>query len=111
MSTHAPTAAPTTPRQPAAAPAWAGVVVLTALAYFLVGWAALTLAGPPGFAAPLYPAAGIALAAALSFGRAACFGVWIGAFAVNFTLGWVRGQSGVACSDRNSASTSIWLLP
>ncbi len=64
--------------------------------YALVGWIALMLAGPPGYASPLYPPAGIALAAALSFGRAALPGVWLGAFAVNAGLGALRGLEGVA---------------
>ncbi len=43
---------------------WPWVLILTALAYALTGWLALRLAFPPSYAAPLYPAAGIALAAA-----------------------------------------------
>jgi PAS domain S-box-containing protein len=66
----------------------------TALAYAAVGWLALRLAGPPGYASPLYPSAGIALATVLVFGRAALPGVLLGAFAVNTGLGWLRGQSG-----------------
>ncbi|MBL8348075.1 MAG: CHASE domain-containing protein [Rubrivivax sp.] len=54
------------------------------------------LAGPPGYAAPLYPAAGIGLATALAWGRPAVLGVLAGAFAVNASLGWLRGQAGLA---------------
>ncbi|MBI5720063.1 MAG: CHASE domain-containing protein [Burkholderiales bacterium] len=54
------------------------------------------LAGPPGYAAPLYPAAGIGLAAVLTWGRPAVLGVLAGAFAVNASLGWLRGQAGLA---------------
>ena len=68
------------------------VAALTALAYALAGAAALLLAGPPAYAAPLYPSAGIALAAAVAYGRAALPGVWLGAFAVNAGLGALRGQ-------------------
>ena len=80
-------AAPATPGLP-----WWQVAVLTALAYAAVGALALMLAGPPGYASPLYPAAGIALAARLVFGPAALPGVWLGAFAVNAGLGVLRGQ-------------------
>ncbi len=69
--------------------------VLTALAYMLVGAVALGLAGPPGYASPLYPPAGIALAALVRYGRGALPGVLLGAFAVNAGLGALRGQSGV----------------
>ena len=83
-------AAPATPDLPR----WQ-VAVLTALAYAAVGALALMLAGPPGYASPLYPAAGIALAARLVFGTAALPGVWLGAFAVNASLGVLRGQEGL----------------
>jgi len=72
------------------------MVLLSAGAYAVVGWAALMLAGPPGYAAPLYPAAGIGLAAALTWGRAGALGVLLGAFAVNASLGWLRGQAGLS---------------
>ena len=72
------------------------VAAATALAYALVGALALTLAGPPGYAAPLFPSAGLALAAVLSFGRAALPGVLLGSLAVNFSLGLLRSQSGAA---------------
>jgi len=66
------------------------------MAYAVVGWVALMLAGPPGYAAPLYPPAGIALATVLTWGRPAVLGVLAGAFAVNASLGLLRGQSGLA---------------
>jgi len=52
---------------------------LTALAYAVAGQLALWLAAPPAYAAPLYPAAGIALAAVLTYGRRALPGVFLGA--------------------------------
>jgi PAS domain S-box-containing protein len=72
------------------------VALGTALAYMAVGALALMLAGPPGYASPLYPPAGIALAATLVFGTAALPGVLLGAFAVNAGLGALRGQTGLA---------------
>ena len=67
------------------------VALGTALAYALVGAAALLLAGPPGYASPLFPPAGIALAVVLRFGRAAVPGVLLGGFAVNAGMGLLRG--------------------
>jgi PAS domain S-box-containing protein len=72
------------------------VVLATALAYAGVGGFSLALAGPPGYASPLYPPAGIALVAALVYGRAAWAGVLLGSFIVNTGLGLLRGQSGLA---------------
>lgn len=80
-----------------ATPALAWVVALaTAAAYAVVGGLGLLLAGPPGYASPLYPSAGIALAAVLTYGRAALPGVLLGAFTVNASLGLLRGQSGLS---------------
>ena len=75
--------------------AQARIALATAFAYASVGALALMLAGPPGYASPLYPSAGIALAAVLTFGRAALPGVLLGAFAVNTGLGLLRQQSGL----------------
>ena len=72
-------------------PAWR-VVVATALAYTFVGLLALQLALPPGFASPLYPSAGIALAATLVHGAPGALGAALGAFATNLTLSALRGQ-------------------
>ncbi len=64
---------------------------LTALAYVAVGALALMLAGPPGYASPLYPPAGLALAACLVGGAAVLPGVWIGSTLLNAGLGALRG--------------------
>jgi PAS domain S-box-containing protein len=67
---------------------WRGAlqVLATALSYALVGWLSLGLAIPPGYASPLYPAAGIALVAALVYGPRTAVGVWLAAFVINLTL-------------------------
>jgi PAS domain S-box-containing protein len=71
---------------------WPWVLSLTALAYAVTGWLALRLAFPPGYAAPLYPSAGIALAAAWVYGRPALAAVVLGAMGVNLGLSAARGQ-------------------
>ncbi len=81
--------------------AWQAVL-LTALAYAAAGGLALMLAGPPGYAAPVDPSAGIAVAAALAWGPAALPGVWLGSFVVNAGLGVVQGPAGL---------TTLLLLP
>lgn len=92
MTRPAPPHEETPPPLPAA---WQ-VVLGTALAYVLVGTVALLLAGPPAYASPLYPSAGIALAAVLSYGRVALPGVALGALVLNAGLGSLRGASGLA---------------
>lgn len=81
--------APPGPPRPAASPGW-WVALATAVGYLGLGWLALMLAGPPGYASPLYPSAGLALAATLVYGRAALPGVALGAFSVNLLLGGLR---------------------
>ena len=76
--------------------AWPWVVVLTAVAYALTGWLALRLAFAPGYAAPIYPSAGIAFAAAWVYGRPALVAAALGAFAVNIGLSAARGQFDLA---------------
>jgi len=66
-------------------------MLATALAYTVVGWLALLLAVPPGYASPLYPSAGIALASVMVFGWQMMAGVALGSFAVNLTLTAERG--------------------
>ena len=65
---------------------WTLASGLSALAYALAGKAALLLAVPPGFASPLYPAAGVALGALLIFGRRALPGIALGALYVNLSI-------------------------
>jgi PAS domain S-box-containing protein len=65
--------------------------VLIALAYALLGMAGLTLAIPPGYASPVFPAAGLALSSALWFGRGALPGIWLGSALLNLTHGWLDG--------------------
>ncbi len=75
---------------------WPWLLGLTALAYALTGWLALRLAFPPSYAAPLYPSAGIALAAVCAYGRPALAAVALGAFGVNLGLSAMRGQVDLA---------------
>ena len=61
----------------------AQVLILTAALYFVLGVLGQKVAMPPGFAAIIWPAAGIALASALLFGRTGLAGVLLGAFVLN----------------------------
>ncbi|HEX9174151.1 MAG TPA: EAL domain-containing protein [Telluria sp.] len=63
-----------------------GNILLLALVYYLVGRFSLLLALAPGYAAPIWPAAGIALAAVLVFGNRVAPGVWLGSFLANVAV-------------------------
>ncbi len=60
---------------------------MTAIAYLLAGLAGLMLKIPPGYAAPLYPAAGIALASVLVYGWRMLPAVALAAFCANLIHG------------------------
>src|SRR5947209_8905261 len=61
-----------------------GGIAATAAIYFVAGRLALFLAIPPGYAAAVWPAAGLALGCLLLFGNRAWPGVMIGSFLINF---------------------------
>jgi PAS domain S-box-containing protein len=73
-------------------PPWGLALALTWAAYLVTGLLALQLAIPPSYASPLYPSAGIALAAVLVYGWRVVPGVLLGAFCVNVTLSAQRGN-------------------
>ena len=75
---------------------WLLPSALTALGYVLLGRLALLLALPPGYAAPIYPGAGLALAAVLVHGRRALPGVALGGFLVNLPLSDPRALASLA---------------
>jgi PAS domain S-box-containing protein len=59
---------------------------ITALGYFLPGVAGLQLGVLQGYASPLFPAAGWALAALLVYGPRVLPAVWVGAFLTNLVV-------------------------
>ena len=63
-----------------------GRVILLAAIYFAAAKLSLLLAIPPGYATPVWPPSGIALAAVLLFGNRIWPGVWLGAAAANLTV-------------------------
>ena len=67
------------------------LILLLALAYLLLGAAGLLLAIPPGYASPVFPAAGLALAAGLQFGPRVLPGVWLGSSLLNVGHAWLNG--------------------
>jgi len=62
-----------------------------ALAYFALGLLSMGLAIPPVYATPLYPAAGLALAAMLTLGPRYAPGLFVGAVAINAIIAQAHG--------------------
>ncbi|MDD5100985.1 MAG: MASE1 domain-containing protein, partial [Syntrophales bacterium] len=79
---------------PGNSPSTAGRIASVALAYALLGAVGLTLAIPPGYASPVFPASGLALACALWFGRRVLTGVWLGSALLNLSHAWLNGTLG-----------------
>jgi len=61
-------------------------ILLVAVVYFLAAKVSLLLAIPPGYATPVWPPSGIALAAALLFGTRIWLGIWLGAALINASI-------------------------
>ena len=64
-----------------------------AAAYGLIGWAATLLALSPGHALPIFPSAGLALAAVLVGGSRMYPGVYVGSLTVVWLVGTAAGGS------------------
>ncbi len=63
-------------------------IIGLSLAYFVAGRVALLLAIPPGYAAAVWPASGIALAGCLTLGPGVWPGVFIGSFLTNLSTSY-----------------------
>lgn len=71
---------------------WA--IGIAAVFYFALGTVGLSLAIAPGYASPVFPAAGFAVAITLWSGRLAWPGIWMGSFALNLGVAWMHGDLG-----------------
>src|ERR1700757_4719934 len=67
--------------------------LLVTLAYMGTGKLALLLAMPPGYASPIFPPAGIAVAAMLIGGQATLPWTFLGSLALNIWIGYSAAQS------------------
>lgn len=65
----------------------AALILTVAVAYIVFGRLALLLAIPPGYASPVWPAAGAAVALVIVLGRRVLPGVGLGSFVVNSWIG------------------------
>lgn len=62
-------------------------ILLVAVAYFVLGKIGLMLAIPPGYATPMWPPSGLALAALLLWGYRCWPGILLGSLLVNISVG------------------------
>jgi len=65
---------------------YVGQIVVLAALYYGLARLALAVAIPPGYATPIWPSSGIALAGLLVLGRRVWPGVWIGSFFANLPV-------------------------
>ena len=92
-------------------------IVLVALAYFVLGKLGTLLALAPGVASLVFPAAGLAVAAVVCFGRVGAFGVFLGAMALHLQMpllngeqiDWLRGLA-IGLASVAQASVGAYLL-
>lgn len=71
---------------------WLPINLMIAAIYLLLGALGLSLAIAPGYASPIFPAAGFAVASVLHFGRHAWRGIWLGSFALNLGTAMLNGN-------------------
>src|SRR5881397_577250 len=90
---------------------WLPVVGLLTLVYFIAGKFGLILASLHASASPVWPPAGIALAALLVLGYRAWPAIFVGAFLVNVTtVGNVATSLAIASGNTLEAICGAWLI-
>ncbi|MFB9242152.1 EAL domain-containing protein [Massilia antarctica] len=96
-------------------------IAVLALVYYINARFGLLMALAPGYAAPIWPAAGMALAALLLFGNRVAPGIWLGSFLANVTVAFdasntaLLAQSllvpaGIGIGATLQASAGAWLI-
>ena len=85
-----------------------------AVAYALLGLLGLLLALPPGYASPIFPAAGLAVALVLLSGPRALPAIWLGSLSINLVTAWQNGNldlrtAMVAAGLGTGATLQAWL--
>ena len=94
--------------------------MLFAMAGYLgLGALGLSMAIPPGYASPIFPAAGFAVAVLLFSTRRAWPGIWLGSLALNMGVAWLHGEldwgsgliaAGIASGSTLQALAASWLV-
>lgn len=81
--------------QPSVSPDMQAMIIMAA-AYFILGVMGLSLAIPPGYASPIFPAAGLAVALMLWSGNRAWFAIWSGSFLLNLSVSSFNADLNIA---------------
>jgi signal transduction histidine kinase/integral membrane sensor domain MASE1 len=98
---------------------WLAMLALVALAYGLLGRLGISFAIEPGYASPIFPAAGFAVAALLWSSGRAWPGIFLGSFALNLATAKAYGgveltgmlvAAGIATGATLQALMARWLL-
>ena len=87
---------------------------LAAIIYWALGALGLSFAITPGYASPMFPAAGFAVAMLLWSGKRAWLGIWLGSLVLNLGAAWLHDDLGwrsglVAVGIATGASTQALL--
>ncbi len=94
-------------------------VVATAIIYLALGALGISFAIAPGYASPIFPAAGFAVAILLHSNNRVWSGIWLGSLALNLSITWLRGDLnwtsglmavGIACGSTTQALAGWWLV-
>lgn len=94
-------------------------VLVTTFTYWALGALGLSFAIAPGYASPIFPAAGFAVAMLLWFDRRAWPGVWLGSLLLNMGAAWLQGDlgwrsalvaAGIASGSTVQALAAWWLV-
>src|SRR5215510_1355828 len=87
------------------------LIGILAIIYVIAGKIGLNLASLHASASPVWPPAGIALAATLLFGYRVWPAIFVGAFLVNLTTaGNVATSFAIATGNTLEALTGVWLV-
>ncbi len=71
-------------------------IFVIGLVYAFLGWLGLELAIPPGYASPVFPAAGLAVAVVLCYGNRVLPGIWLGSLAINLATSALNNGLGIS---------------
>lgn len=95
------------------------IIAMAAAIYLGLGALGLWFAIPPGYASPIFPASGFAVAVVLWSKGRAWPGIWLGSCALNLGVAWLRqdlggravlGALGIACGSTLQSVAAGWLL-
>ncbi|MCX7169084.1 MAG: CHASE domain-containing protein [Proteobacteria bacterium] len=97
----------------------AAIVIIAAATYLVLGWIGISLTIPPGYASPLFPAAGFAAAVMLWSGQRAWPGILLGSLLLNLGIAWQNDNlsvlssltaCGIAFGSTLQALVAAWLV-